>query len=59
MLRNLTVGVDKYILFPPGVDFGKMLMTPIGEFGPPSLSKVFTICDVPLKQVAQVRALFI
>ncbi|KAG2130893.1 hypothetical protein DEU56DRAFT_740363 [Suillus clintonianus] len=29
--KNLTVGVDKYILFPPGVDFGKMLMTPIGE----------------------------
>lgn len=28
--KNLTVGVDKYILFPPGVDFGKMLMTPIG-----------------------------
>ncbi|KAG1786369.1 uncharacterized protein HD556DRAFT_1248380 [Suillus plorans] len=29
--KNLTVGVDKYILFPPGVDFGKMLMTPIGD----------------------------
>ncbi|OAX40254.1 hypothetical protein K503DRAFT_714884 [Rhizopogon vinicolor AM-OR11-026] len=29
--KNLTVGVDKYILFPPGVDFGKMLMTPIGS----------------------------
>ncbi|KAG1767131.1 hypothetical protein EDD22DRAFT_876793 [Suillus occidentalis] len=28
--KNLTVGVDRYILFPPGVDFGKMLMTPIG-----------------------------
>ncbi|KAG2744800.1 hypothetical protein P692DRAFT_20668414, partial [Suillus brevipes Sb2] len=23
--KNLTVGVDKYILFPQGVDFGKML----------------------------------
>ncbi|KAG2126475.1 hypothetical protein BD769DRAFT_1357854 [Suillus cothurnatus] len=31
--KNLTVGVDKYILFPPGVDFGKMLMTPIGGRG--------------------------
>ncbi|KAG1727036.1 hypothetical protein EDB19DRAFT_1643230 [Suillus lakei] len=47
--KNLTVGVDKYILFPPGVDFGKMLMTPIGEFGPRSLSQVLTICDVPFQ----------
>ncbi|KAG2097274.1 uncharacterized protein F5147DRAFT_583688 [Suillus discolor] len=31
--KNLTVGVDKYILYPPGVDFGKMLMTPIGGRG--------------------------
>jgi hypothetical protein len=38
VLRNLTVGVDKYILFPSGVDFGKMLMTPVGELVPHSKS---------------------
>ncbi|KAG2145266.1 hypothetical protein DEU56DRAFT_754124 [Suillus clintonianus] len=27
---NVTVGVDKYILFPPGVNFAKMPMTPMG-----------------------------
>ncbi|KAG2065402.1 hypothetical protein BDR04DRAFT_1145402 [Suillus decipiens] len=36
--KNLTVGVDKYILFPPGVDFGKMLMTPIGGTNAGSVS---------------------
>ncbi|KAG1837309.1 hypothetical protein DFJ58DRAFT_816048 [Suillus subalutaceus] len=43
--KNLTVGVDKYILFPPGVDFGKMLMTPIGGT---SASSVYTTSGGPV-----------
>ncbi|KAH7883429.1 hypothetical protein F5I97DRAFT_1905100 [Phlebopus sp. FC_14] len=28
--RSLTVGLERYIVFPPGIDFGKMLMTSSG-----------------------------
>ncbi|KAG2140533.1 uncharacterized protein EDB93DRAFT_1161734 [Suillus bovinus] len=43
--KNLTVGVDKYILFPTGVDFGKMLMTPIGGT---SASSIYTASGGPV-----------
>ncbi|KAG0699519.1 hypothetical protein DFH29DRAFT_1070645 [Suillus ampliporus] len=43
--KSLTVGVDKYILFPPGVDFGKMLLTPIGDT---SASSVYATSGGPV-----------
>ncbi|KAI9457707.1 hypothetical protein HD554DRAFT_2042292 [Boletus coccyginus] len=36
--RALTVGLERYIVYPPGVDFGKILMT--RQDGPPSSQSV-------------------
>ncbi|KAG6371485.1 hypothetical protein JVT61DRAFT_9520 [Boletus reticuloceps] len=38
--RALTVGLERYILYPPGVDFGKILMT--SKDGPPTSQSVPT-----------------